>query len=110
METHEARLRLSTEDFGGVPLARLLGQPLDVGRFLALASQLAGALADVHAQGIVHKDLKPSNILIHPHTGAVKLIDFGIAAQLPHGPTTAMSPGVIEGSLAYISPEQTHRP
>jgi serine/threonine protein kinase len=109
LETHEAQLILTVKDFGGEPLSRLLGAPLEIYRFLDIAIRLAAALADIHSQGVVHKDIKPANILIHPHTGELKLIDFGIAAQLARVPTSTSSPILIEGSLAYMSPEQTGR-
>jgi serine/threonine protein kinase len=109
LETHGSQLWLIAEDCGGAPLSLWLGVPLEPGRFLDIAIQLAKALADIHAQGIVHKDLKPANILLHPHTGAVQLTDFGIAAPLVRAPTATSRPSLIEGSLAYMSPEQTGR-
>jgi PAS domain S-box-containing protein len=109
LETHELQLRLILEDFGGVPLSGLLGSPMELGRFLAIAIQLAAALADIHGQGVVHKDIKSANILIHPHTGALKLIDFGIASPLTPMPSAPSSTSLIEGSLAYMAPEQTGR-
>src|SRR6266508_4885914 len=109
LETQPERLLLILEDFGGEPLSRWLGPPLELSRFLAIAIQLAAALADIHRQGIVHKDLKPANILIQPNTGQIKLADFGIAAPLTHIPIAPSSTSLIEGSLAYMAPEQTGR-
>jgi serine/threonine protein kinase len=84
-------------------------RPLDVGWFLDIAIQLAAALAYIHRQGIVHRDIKPANILIHTRTGEVKLTNFGIAAPLAHISISTPSSSLIEGSLAYMSPEQTGR-
>ena len=100
---------LVLEEFGGESLDRLLGAPLPVQRFLALAIQLAGALADVHEKGVIHKDIKPENILFRPDTLEVKLTDFGIATRLPRERQEARPPELIEGSLPYMSPEQTGR-
>jgi serine/threonine protein kinase len=102
-------LALVTEDSGGEPLSKVLGAPMEVGRFLDLAFLLAAAVGDIHRQGVVHRDLKPANVLVHPHTGAVKITDFGSAAPLARAPAAEARPTVIEGSLPYISPEQTGR-
>jgi serine/threonine protein kinase len=58
------RLTLVLEDPGGAPLDRLLGRPLDVSHFLHIAIPLAGALRQVHERGLIHKDIKPANILV----------------------------------------------
>ena len=73
---------LVLEDFGGEPLDGSWG-PLALERFLPLAVRIADAVADVHAGGVVHKDLKPQNILVHPGDGEVKITDFGLASRLP---------------------------
>src|SRR5215216_5650699 len=109
LETHSAQPRLIFEHFGGQPLTRLRGAPLESGRFLDIAIELATALADIHRQGVVHKDIKPANILIEQCSGAVKLTGFGIAAHLARFPAAPASANQIEGSLAYMSPEQTGR-
>ncbi|MDY6807146.1 MAG: AAA family ATPase, partial [Cyanobacteriota bacterium] len=77
--------------------------------FLAIAIQLSEALHYLTLERIVHKDIKPSNILIHPETGLVKLIDFSISSLLPKEQQQLANPNVLEGTLAYISPEQTGR-
>ncbi len=77
--------------------------------FLILAIQLADTLDYLNQQRIIHKDIKPSNILIHPQTHHVQLIDFSIASLLPKEQQQLMNPHVLEGTLAYISPEQTGR-
>ena len=109
LETYQGMPALILEDFGGQSLDRLLGTPMAVDRFLPLAVRIAGAVADVHQQGVVHKDLKPENILVNPASGEVRIADFGIASRLPREQPTAGSPRLIEGSLPYLSPEQTGR-
>jgi predicted ATPase/signal transduction histidine kinase len=109
LEAHEGMLALVLEDFGGQPLDRLLGAPMPIGKFLDLAVRMAGALSELHQQGFVHKDLKPENVLVHPATGEVKLVDLGIATRLPREQQSVRPPQLIEGSLPYMSPEQTGR-
>ena len=71
------------EDFGGESLDRLrMAGQLDMARFLTLAVQITESLAHVHDQGIVHKDINPSNIVLNQATGQLKLIDFGISTSL----------------------------
>ncbi|NJO93710.1 MAG: protein kinase, partial [Hydrococcus sp. RM1_1_31] len=80
-----------------------------VSEFLALAIQLDEALHYLIEQRIIHKDIKPSNILIHPETRQVQLIDFSISSTLPKEQQQLTNPNRLEGTLAYISPEQTGR-
>ena len=83
---HEGRTILILKDPGGEPLDRILerdqGQPLDLTRFLRIAIGLAAAVAQVHGRGLIHKDIKPANVLVDD-AGNVWLIGFGIASQLP---------------------------
>jgi serine/threonine protein kinase len=102
-------MALVLEDSGGTPLDRLLGQPLDVSHFLRVAIPLAGALRRVHARGLIHKDIKPANILVHAAGGRVWLTGFGIASRLPREHQAPAPPEVIAGTLAYMAPEQTGR-
>src|SRR6185369_10634844 len=88
---------------------RQIGAPMAVDRFLPLAVRIAEALAVLHLQGIIHKDLKPQNILVNPQTSEVKLADLGLASRLPREAQPARAPELIEGSLPYLSPEQTGR-
>ncbi len=78
-------------------------------KFLSIAIQLAESLHYLTQQRIIHKDIKPANILIHPDTGQVQLIDFSISSLLPKEQQQLINPNVLEGTLAYISPEQTGR-
>src|ERR1700730_924798 len=103
------RMTLVLEDPGGTSLDRLLGRPLDVSRFLRIAIPLAGALRHVHERGLIHKDIKPANILVDSASGGVWLTGFGIASRLPRERQAPAPPEVIAGTLAYMAPEQTGR-
>ncbi|MGA2125291.1 MAG: AAA family ATPase [Xanthobacteraceae bacterium] len=103
------RMTLVLEDPGGSPLDRLLGRPLDVSHFLRIAIPLAGALRQMHERGLIHKDIKPANILVDPARGGVLLTGFGIASRLPRERQAPAPPEVIAGTLAYMAPEQTGR-
>jgi predicted ATPase/signal transduction histidine kinase len=100
---------LILEDAGGEPLDRLLGQPMELSRFLRFAVGLAAALGELHQQGLIHKDIKPANILVDSASGAVWLTGFGIASRLPRERQSAEPPEMIAGTLAYMAPEQTGR-
>jgi PAS domain S-box-containing protein len=106
---HNHRRTLVLEDPGGAPLDRLLGRPLDVSHFLRIAIPLAGALRQVHGRGLIHKDIKPANILVDAVSGRVWLTGFGIASRLPREHQAAAPPELIAGTLAYMAPEQTGR-
>src|SRR5262249_58622862 len=103
------RLTLLLEDPGGELLAGLVGQPWEVPQFLRVAIGLAGALGRLHAQGLIHKDVKPGNILVNTATGEVWLTGFGIASRLPRERPVAAPPEMMAGTLAYMAPEQTGR-
>ncbi len=106
---HNDRMTLVLADPGGVPLDRLLGRPLDVSHFLRIAIPLAGALRQMHEHGLIHKDIKPANILMDAASGGVWLTGFGIASRLPREHQAPAPPEVIAGTLAYMAPEQTGR-
>jgi serine/threonine protein kinase len=98
-----------SEHPGGEPLDRLLGQPLELSHFLRLAVGLAAALARLHKRGLIHKDIKPANILVNSATGAIRITGFGMASRLPREGRSLEPPEVIAGTLAYMAPEQTGR-
>jgi len=106
---YNGRAALVLEDPGGEPLDRLLGRPLDVSNFLRITIPLAGALRRVHERHLIHKDIKPANILANPTSGGVWLTGFGIATRLPRERQAPAPPEVIAGTLAYMAPEQTGR-
>ncbi|WP_254565823.1 AAA family ATPase [Oscillatoria sp. HE19RPO] len=112
LEQYRNSYGLVMEDFGGVSLQEwaLKGKnTLSLTGFLEIAIALCNALDILYRDRIIHKDIKPSNILINPETTEVKLIDFSIASLLPRETQTLINPNVLEGTLAYISPEQTGR-
>ncbi|CAE6867946.1 Serine/threonine-protein kinase PknD [Paraburkholderia aspalathi] len=102
------RLLLLLEDHGGEPLSRLLGAPTEVGRFLRLAIGIVAALSKAHQRGLVHKDVKPANILVNANED-VRLTGFGIASRLPRERQAPEAPEAIAGTFAYMAPEQTGR-
>jgi PAS domain S-box-containing protein len=106
---YNERMTLVLEDPGGVPVDRLLGRPLDVSHFLRIAIPLAGALRQVHERGLIHKDIKPTNILVDAASGGVWLTGFGIASRLRRERQSPAPPESIAGTLAYMAPEQTGR-
>ncbi|MBW8829152.1 MAG: response regulator [Burkholderiales bacterium] len=100
-------LRLLLDDPGGDLLASRLGQPLDLDAALPLALALCRALGQVHARGLIHKDVCPAHILV---TGeAVRLTGFGLASRLPQEHPGPEPPEIIAGTLAYMAPERTGR-
>jgi serine/threonine protein kinase len=103
------RVVLMLEDAGGEPLARLLGAPMEMGSFLRLAIGTATALGKAHQRGLIHKDIKPSNIIVNRASGAIRLTGFGIATRLTRERHTLDPPETIAGTLAYMAPEQTGR-
>ena len=109
LEHHRGRPQLCLEDPGGEPLELVLGAPMEIERFLRLAIGAATALGRMHRGGLVHKDIKPGNILIDCADGQVRLAGFGIASRHPRERQAAAPPELIAGTLAYMAPEQTGR-
>ncbi|MEG4121821.1 AAA family ATPase [Microcoleus sp. N9_B4] len=112
LEPYHNGYALIMEDFGGISLQEwaIKGKnALSLREFLEMAIALCNTLDILYRERIIHKDIKPSNILINPETKQVKLIDFSIASLLPRETQTLINPNVLEGTLAYISPEQTGR-
>src|SRR6266403_227570 len=103
------RTLLVFKDPGGVPLDRLLGSPMEIVRFLRLAIALAAALGRLHARGLIHKDIKPTNVIVNPTTCQVWLTGFGNASRLPRERQSPEPPEFIAGTLPYMAPEQTGR-
>jgi PAS domain S-box-containing protein len=106
---HWNRPVLALEDPGGIPLDQLLGQASDVGLFLRRAIGLATAIGDLHRRGLVHKDVKPANVLVNPDTSKAWLMGFGVASRLPRERQSPDPPEFIAGTLPYMAPEQTGR-
>jgi serine/threonine protein kinase len=101
---------LVLEDAGFISLAKLLRQrPLTLEEFFPLAIKVVRVLGQIHQQHIIHKDINPANILIHPETRDIKLIDFGLATQLSHQTVNLSGMNSLEGTLPYLAPEQSGR-
>jgi serine/threonine protein kinase len=103
------RIILVLEDPGGELLGDLLGTPLEIGDFLRIAVSVAAALGKVHQNGLIHKDIKPANILVNTARDEVRLMGFGIASRLPRERQALVPPEFIAGMLPYMAPEQTGR-
>ncbi|MBF2016275.1 MAG: AAA family ATPase [Rivularia sp. T60_A2020_040] len=119
LETYQNSYALIMEDMGGISLKdyfknveTLYSETLyitSLQEFLQIAISLCDILQILYQQRIIHKDIKPANILINPQTKEVKIIDFSIASLLPRETQEIKNPNILEGTLAYISPEQTGR-
>lgn len=94
---------------GQISLNQWQPQKLLIPDFLAIGLQLAEILHGLSEHRVIHKDIKPANILINPETKEVKLMDFSLASLLPKENQTIQNPNILEGTLAYLSPEQTGR-
>jgi PAS domain S-box-containing protein len=113
---HDGQTVLILKDPGGEPLDLVLerdplgnqGQTLDLTRLLHVAIRLTKVLGQVHRQGLIHKDIKPANVLVDGD-GNVWLTGFGIASRLPREREAPAPPEIIAGTLAYMAPEQTGR-
>jgi serine/threonine protein kinase len=114
-QDYQRTLVMLLEDFGGESLDRWMQKcpetfcPMSISAFLRLAINLTDILGKIHAAHVIHKDINPGNIVLNLDTGVVKIIDFGIATQFSRTNPTFKSPHVLEGTLAYLSPEQTGR-
>ncbi|MBD2042518.1 ATP-binding sensor histidine kinase [Microcoleus sp. FACHB-672] len=110
LENYQNGLALILEDFSGASLKNLLAsQKIQLRDFLKIAIQLALILEKLHKNHIIHKDIKPHNIIINKQLGQVKIIDFSIATRLSAESPQLSNPSFLEGTLAYMSPEQTGR-
>ncbi len=107
---HKNSVAIVLEDFGGESLRNLISQKeFSLVECLEIACQITDSLAQIHAAQVIHKDINPSNIVFNPVTKQLKIIDFGISTKLGSEHTGLSSPNALEGTLAYISPEQTGR-
>ncbi|RYZ53264.1 MAG: hypothetical protein EOP07_18125, partial [Proteobacteria bacterium] len=109
-DKHLSAPMLVFEDVGGISLAQLIAMsPLTLLEGLDVAQKIAKALVEIHSKNIIHKDINPSNILYNRDNGEVRLIDFGISTCLLREQAETQVQGITEGSLPYMSPEQTGR-
>ena len=117
LEKYRHNFALIMEDFGGISLAEYIhnrknfhqNNTSNINDFLQIAIQITEILEGLHQNRIIHKDIKPQNILINPETKQVKLIDFSISSLLPRENQEIQNLNRLEGTVAYISPEQTGR-
>jgi PAS domain S-box-containing protein len=110
LQKYQNSLVMFVEDFGGESLKIWMQQrSFTLEEFLLLAIATTEILGQIHRANIIHKDINPSNIVYNPQTKQLKIIDFGISTQLSRETPILKNPGVLEGTLAYISPEQTGR-
>ncbi|MBD2387084.1 trifunctional serine/threonine-protein kinase/ATP-binding protein/sensor histidine kinase [Cylindrospermum sp. FACHB-282] len=113
LERYENGYVLVMEDFGGISLNNFTKvetwDKTSLKEFLQMAISLCNTLDILYHHRVIHKDIKPANILINPQTKQIKLIDFSTSSLLPKETQTLISPNLLEGTLAYISPEQTGR-
>jgi serine/threonine protein kinase len=103
------RTMLVLDDTGSEPLGLQPGRPMAVECFLRMAIGIAVALGKLHQRGLVHKDIKPANILVNNATRELRLTGFGITSRLPRERQLPHPPETIAGTLAYMAPEQTGR-
>jgi predicted ATPase len=113
-ECASQRIAMVMEDFGGISLSQYWRQHagpdgLPLLEFFTVARQIAQTLEGLYAARVIHKNINPHHILINPETRVVKLTDFSLASLLPQENQHRASPTYLEGTLAYISPEQTGR-
>ncbi len=109
IELDRARTVLLLEDPGGEPLDRWLGVPMETGNSLRLAVGIIAALGKLHQRGLIHKDVKPANILVNFADAQARLTGYGIASRLPCERQEGKPPETVAGTLAYMAPEQTGR-
>jgi predicted ATPase/signal transduction histidine kinase len=110
IEPYKNSYILVMKDLGEISLQDYLQEhSLTFIEILNIAIQLAKILHELHQARVIHKDIKPANILIHSQSKQIWLIDFSIASLLPKETQEIQNPNVLEGTLAYIAPEQTGR-
>ena len=127
LQRYENSLVMFLEDFGGESLKLLMQDRstrvaevmpkassfaydhFSLKEFLSIAIKTTQSLAVIHDANIIHKDINPSNIIYNPETKQLKIIDFGISTRLTEKNQPAYNIDQLEGTLAYISPEQTGR-
>lgn len=109
LKEEDGNLLLIFENFSGRPLDFFYQQGLELSFFIEVAINVTEALNNLHAEGVVHKDLRPKSILIDPDTGKVKITNLELASRIPREQQLVANSLLVEGSLPYMSPEQTGR-
>ena len=101
---------LVLEDFGARSLAQVMKETrLELPQMLDISIGLSQALSQLHGQQLIHRDISPGNVFYNPRTGTLKLGDLGLASSVPRSRQATVPPERLEGTIAYISPEQTGR-
>ena len=110
IEKYRNSLAIVMEDIGGESVNKVL-QSINIGfgEKLSLAIQMTDSLIQIHKQNIIHKDVNPTNFIWNYKTNKVKIIDFGISAELVREASQSINLNILEGTLDYLSPEQTGR-
>ena len=109
LSEYRGQMTLVLEDPGGETLDGSVRRPMEIARFLRLAVDLAAALCGLHKKDLIHKDVKPANVLVDPAAGRLRLMGFGIASRVPRERQAPGPPEFIAGTLPYMAPEQTGR-
>jgi histidine kinase len=110
LELQQNRVVLVIEDIGGRSLKHYIQNNIvDLELALSIALQIARTLVGLHQHQITHKDIKPANIIFNLHSAVAKLSDFTLATRISTETTPLLNPSQLEGTLAYLSPEQTGR-
>ncbi|MCA9663930.1 MAG: AAA family ATPase [Myxococcales bacterium] len=110
LERDGQRPAVVMRDSGGVALARVLeAGRLQLDEALELAISLARSLVTLHRRGVIHRDINPANIIYDRAERSAQIVDLGIASLLDREAAPAVSPEHLEGTLLYLSPEQSGR-
>ncbi|MBH8561863.1 AAA family ATPase [Nostoc sp. CENA67] len=110
LENTQNGIALILQDFEGEILSDIIStHKLELNNFLQIAIQLATTLYQLHQNNIIHKDIQPHNILVNSKTSQTKIIDFSLASFLSRENQIVIDLNLLEGNLAYVSPEQTGR-
>jgi len=110
LQRYKNSLVIFLEDFGGQSLKLFISKTrFSLKEFLIIGIKIVEALAVIHTANIIHKDINPANIVYNQETGQLKIIDFGISSLLSSEIQTLSHINQLEGTLAYIAPEQTGR-
>jgi len=104
------RYYLVTEDISGESLKNMIhSQQPELAEILSIAIDIITIIGNIHGENVIHKDINPSNIVINANTGQIQIIDFGISTQLSIETPNIKTFNTLEGTLEYLSPEQTGR-
>jgi predicted ATPase/tRNA A-37 threonylcarbamoyl transferase component Bud32 len=110
LQKYHNTLAIVLEDIGGESLDIILkDRKLSLPEFLSIAIKITKTLGEIHAANVIHKDINPANIVWNLKTDIVKIIDFGISTVFTRENPIIKNPNILEGTLAYMSPEQTGR-